>query len=218
MSKYEDEKNKLYPKPQQGKDYSVNDYIRDLENMLLICKLRARQKPYGKLESDANKDADEICRFLNDIRKQGVGKGEEIILRTREEWDALDALKNRCEQYKPEVHKDIEKIAKDQGAKTFYLPPNSPKEDGFLYCGNGHSYKGSIQAIYQQLNEEVKKNPDSIEIKNGLEIIRNEIIANRGLASGQNAPNSDQNQPSAPDSTYRSPNPFSMTLDPFKKK
>ncbi|HAT1770860.1 TPA: hypothetical protein I9Y68_000242 [Legionella pneumophila] len=79
---------------------TVDDYIREFNNMLHACEQRARRKPADSTALSAEKDAHTLRKFLDDLQKaQKEGHGDLPILRTPAEWAAIDQMRQRCTQY-----------------------------------------------------------------------------------------------------------------------
>jgi hypothetical protein len=60
--------------------------------------------------------------------------------------------------------------------EIFFLAPTS-LDKGFLSCGDGHLYQGSIKDIYHELQSELNKDPHNEKILAGVERIKEEILA-----------------------------------------
>lgn len=103
-------------------------------------------------------------------------------------------------------YEDLEKMA--QEGKTFFIPPYSG-EDACLSCGNGHFYKGSLSDVRQQLESDLKMDPDNQQLKTGLQRIELEMIARPDLISNNKGGVSTEREISIQENSSNTPNPLS---------
>jgi hypothetical protein len=151
---------------------SVDHYIREFNKMLLACEKRARKKPPDKSTVAAENDAHTLRGFLHDLQSaQEKGHGGLPILRTREEWDALHGMQQRCAKYEFDKTPPLEQS--HQSTPGFSQPtstePTSTEDKQDSY------YEENLRRL--NILDRYNENPRS---ENEEELVRDNLI-NRAL-------------------------------------